>query len=283
MVLSTSANTHDGQEEGDSKKGKSNLPKKPVGGTERRESGASKEGSERDGSSKASISSEQGSERDGSDGTSTSSDSSATKEGGERDTNKNASFSNGSCATKEGSERDTNKNASFSNVSCASMENGGMDGNGSPDDHSLSSEDTRTMEPSQKELDKDRDISTSSTDGAERNGTKESPKTHTSKDKAVKVGRKGRKAKSTVRDLYTVINNQPEDSLSLDSKITSPPTQRDTSLLCGEEGEGDGGWSQLQQRQLEQALIQFPKFSSDRWINIARCIPDKSQVSARIS
>ena len=37
-------------------------------------------------------------------------------------------------------------------------------------------------------------------------------------------------------------------------------------------------WTQYQQRQLEWALTQYPKFSTDRWQNIARAVPGKSQV-----
>ena len=38
-------------------------------------------------------------------------------------------------------------------------------------------------------------------------------------------------------------------------------------------------WSQFQQRQLEWALAKFPKFSEERWLNIARAVPGKTQVS----
>ena len=37
-------------------------------------------------------------------------------------------------------------------------------------------------------------------------------------------------------------------------------------------------WTRYQQSQLEWALSHYPKFSSDRWLNIARAVPGKSQV-----
>ena len=37
-------------------------------------------------------------------------------------------------------------------------------------------------------------------------------------------------------------------------------------------------WSQYQQKQLEWALMQYPKFAKDRWENIAKAVPGKSKV-----
>lgn len=56
---------------------------------------------------------------------------------------------------------------------------------------------------------------------------------------------------------------------------------------CGKESgslvvllrEETGGWTQYQQKQLEWALGKYPKFSEDRWGNVARAVPGKSQVS----
>jgi len=38
-------------------------------------------------------------------------------------------------------------------------------------------------------------------------------------------------------------------------------------------------WSQPQQKALENALIKFPKGTSERWVKIAKCVPGKSMVS----
>lgn len=45
--------------------------------------------------------------------------------------------------------------------------------------------------------------------------------------------------------------------------LSSPPT---------------AGWTQYQQRQLEWALGQYPKFTKDRWDNISKAVPGKSTV-----
>ena len=37
-------------------------------------------------------------------------------------------------------------------------------------------------------------------------------------------------------------------------------------------------WSRYQQKQLEWALVQYPKFAKDRWDNIAKAVPGKSKV-----
>ncbi len=59
------------------------------------------------------------------------------------------------------------------------------------------------------------------------------------------------------------------------SSETYPPRSQDTKAL-GESKEQN--WTQQQQRQLERALTQFPNFSKDRWLNVARSVPGKSQV-----
>ena len=37
-------------------------------------------------------------------------------------------------------------------------------------------------------------------------------------------------------------------------------------------------WSRYQQKQLEWALVQYPKFAKDRWDNIAKAVPGKNKV-----
>ena len=37
-------------------------------------------------------------------------------------------------------------------------------------------------------------------------------------------------------------------------------------------------WSQYQQKQLEWALVYYPKFAKDRWNNIAKAVPGKHKV-----
>ena len=41
-------------------------------------------------------------------------------------------------------------------------------------------------------------------------------------------------------------------------------------------------WTQFQQKQLEWALARYPKFSEQRWLNIAKTVPGKTQVGTKI-
>ena len=41
-------------------------------------------------------------------------------------------------------------------------------------------------------------------------------------------------------------------------------------------------WTRYQQKQLEWALVQYPKFSQDRWDNIAKAVPGKSKVRVTV-
>ena len=38
-------------------------------------------------------------------------------------------------------------------------------------------------------------------------------------------------------------------------------------------------WSWYQQKQLEWALVQYPKFAKERWENIAKAVPGKTKVT----
>ena len=42
--------------------------------------------------------------------------------------------------------------------------------------------------------------------------------------------------------------------------------------------DGSSSWSQYQQKQLEWALVQYPRFAKDRWDNIAKAVPGKTKV-----
>ena len=50
------------------------------------------------------------------------------------------------------------------------------------------------------------------------------------------------------------------------------PRTPEPSLTVGD------GWSQYQQTQLEWALSHYPKFSKDRWVNVAKAVPGKTMV-----
>ena len=43
-------------------------------------------------------------------------------------------------------------------------------------------------------------------------------------------------------------------------------------------GDSTTSWSQYQQRQLEWALGKYPKYSKDRWENVAKAVPEKTMV-----
>ena len=44
------------------------------------------------------------------------------------------------------------------------------------------------------------------------------------------------------------------------------------------DGTTSSSWSRYQQKQLEWALVQYPKFAKDRWDNIAKAVPGKNKV-----
>lgn len=77
------------------------------------------------------------------------------------------------------------------------------------------------------------------------------------------------------------VHNESESSREANCESHTPQSEVSSSgdvLAAGR----DQNWTQFQQKQLEWALTQFPKFSQDRWPNIARSVPGKTQVSNKI-
>ena len=69
-------------------------------------------------------------------------------------------------------------------------------------------------------------------------------------------------------------------------KVKTRPVEEESKTEINEEGGKEqketkevDSWSQMQQKCLEQAILQFPKSTSDRWTCIARAVPEKTRVS----
>ena len=85
----------------------------------------------------------------------------------------------------------------------------------------------------------------------------------------------------------TVINSDESCRDNSISVATNP--DEDASTASSTNGSGimfvsnskDGtssSWSRYQQKQLEWALVKYPKFAKERWENIAKAVPGKSKV-----
>ena len=69
-------------------------------------------------------------------------------------------------------------------------------------------------------------------------------------------------------------------------KVKTRPVEEESKTEINEESGKEqketkevDSWSQMQQKCLEQAILQFPKSTSDRWTCIARAVPEKNKVS----
>ena len=71
-----------------------------------------------------------------------------------------------------------------------------------------------------------------------------------------------------------IATNSDEDASTASSNNSSGIMFVSNSKDCGT----SSSWSRYQQKQLEWALVQYPKFAKDRWENIAKAVPGKSKV-----
>lgn len=74
----------------------------------------------------------------------------------------------------------------------------------------------------------------------------------------------------------------PTPGESVESSITEEPKKIKTRAIENQEL-SDSSWSQIQQKALENALIKFPKGSTEnRWEKISKCVPSKTKVRFKI-
>ena len=71
-----------------------------------------------------------------------------------------------------------------------------------------------------------------------------------------------------------------------DCEATDTSSKGGTSVVMvsnSKDGKTSSSWSRYQQKQLEWALVQYPKFAMDRWDNIAKAVPGKNKVCTYLS
>ena len=67
---------------------------------------------------------------------------------------------------------------------------------------------------------------------------------------------------------------------SKEEKLAEVGEDGSTGVVTVEKSsDGSSSWSQYQQKQLEWALVQYPRFAKDRWDNIAKAVPGKTKVN----
>ena len=87
-----------------------------------------------------------------------------------------------------------------------------------------------------------------------------------------------------MEDIHVVVNNSNVCGKDEDDSLTvSSGEGANSSTTTMVSTPKDGAcrplpWSRYQQKQLEWALVQYPKFSKDRWDNIAKAVPGKNKV-----
>ena len=88
-------------------------------------------------------------------------------------------------------------------------------------------------------------------------------------------------------DVVTIRNS--DESVRDEAESVATNFYEDTSTAGTANGSGvifvsnskddsSSSWSRYQQKQLEWALVQYPKFAQERWENIAKAVPGKSKV-----
>jgi hypothetical protein len=79
-----------------------------------------------------------------------------------------------------------------------------------------------------------------------------------------------------VRDESTSIATNSDDE---DASMVGPGTDGSSVIfVSNSKDDTSTSWSRYQQKQLEWALVQYPKFAKERWENIAKAVPGKSKV-----
>ena len=75
------------------------------------------------------------------------------------------------------------------------------------------------------------------------------------------------------------VKTRPVEETSEVQKAETGEEKMDCETNKEEKEKSIDTWSQVQQKCLEAAILQFPKSTSDRWTCIARAVPDKTKVS----
>lgn len=94
--------------------------------------------------------------------------------------------------------------------------------------------------------------------------------------------RNSRKSDS-IEDIVTVRNgdkNCRDESASMRTNFDEDVNTSSSNVMFVSNSK-DGtssSWSRYQQKQLEWALVQYPKFTEERWEKIAKAVPGKSKV-----
>ena len=67
---------------------------------------------------------------------------------------------------------------------------------------------------------------------------------------------------------------------NFDEDVSTAGTANGSGVIFVSNSKDDSSssWSTYQQKQLEWALVQYPKFAKERWENIAKAVPGKSKV-----
>ena len=98
------------------------------------------------------------------------------------------------------------------------------------------------------------------------------------------------KRSKRVKDLATVWGSDEshrDETMAVTENFDEDATDMCTSdsgvMLVSNDKDGTASlWSRYQQKQLEWALVQYPKFAKDRWENIAKAVPGKTKVTITI-
>ena len=105
---------------------------------------------------------------------------------------------------------------------------------------------------------------------------------------SIAIGGGDKISNGTNESSTTVAGKSLENGATLSDSRTASREERLTEM--GEDGstgvvmvekssDGSSSWSQYQQKQLEWALMQYPRFAKDRWDNIAKAVPGKTKVN----
>lgn len=74
----------------------------------------------------------------------------------------------------------------------------------------------------------------------------------------------------------------PNPGETVESVITEEPKKIKTRATENLESSESSSWTQIQQKTLENALVKFPKGSTEnRWEKISKCVPNKTKVNKK--
>ena len=154
-------------------------------------------------------------------------------------------------------------------------------------------EDEEQLDSEEEEEEEEEVTSNSDDDGVSQlkddiTGAVPQPKNTKENDKA---GSKSCEQRDSANSTRKSCDKRVEDVTVKERKLSDKEDQADEDLTMtnGDGGSGvvmvsntrDGvssSWTRYQQKQLEWALVQYPKHVNERWVNIAKAVPGKSKV-----